>query len=440
MKAPSHEGEALALVTVFLLSVNHRTATTDLRGRLAVPEARLPQLLHTLHAHASEVVVLSTCNRTEVYAADLGDPTPALLAELAEYTGVPASEVGAHCVLLSGDDAVRHLMSVAGGLESVILGEPQVLGQVRVAWEIAAAAGTTGAVLNTLFRYTLQAGKDVRSHTVIARGATSIAHAAVEISRRELGTLGGRSVLVLGAGETGRVAALNLLSAGIGNLLIANRTHGRAEALAHELGGTAVPFDGLSAALAQTDTLIACAAAPEPLITAGMVRDATVGREDKPLVVMDIAVPRNVELAARDVPGVSLYDMDDIQRLCERNKHARAKAAARAGQDIHNWVERFNAWMREREAVPLVTRLRARSEQVRTAELDRALKALGGLSEREREVVDNLSRRLVNSLLHEPVVWLKEASTEEQRRWLAQSWGLPTIDQHPEQAHDEHAG
>lgn len=398
---------------IHLLGLNHHTAGMDLRERLALEEARVRDLLGALAPVAPEAVALSTCNRTEIYAVAEAGVIPALLDQLSALTRVPRDEIAAHSYALTEDEAARHLFGVAAGLDSLVVGEGQILTQVRKAWDLARAAGTTGPVLNTLFRYALQAGKEIRSQTVVARGATSVAHAAVELARRELGTLEGQRVLVLGAGETGRLAALNLRSAGVRALAIANRTAARAEALARSVGGEAAPFDRLPEALGEADMLVTASSAARPLVTREMVARATAGREGRPLLIVDVAVPRNVESEARAVPGVVLYDMDGIQALCERNRHARTMAARRAARNISGWVERFAGWRRERAAVPLVTQLRADAEKARREELESTLKALPGLSDRERAAVEAMTRSLTNRLLHQPLLWLKAGGGPE---------------------------
>ena len=408
--------------TVQLLGVNHLTANIDLRDRLSLPAQGVRELLLSLAPAAHEVVALSTCNRTEIYAVTQEHDVAALLRALSAHTDVPESEIAAHAYTHTGEDAVRHLLAVASGLDSVVLGEGQILGQVRQACDLARATGTVGPALNTLFRYALQAGKEIRSQTVVARGATSVAHAAVELARREFGSLADRNVLVLGAGATGRVAALNLRSAGAGRIAITNRTAARADALASELRGESVAFDALPEALRHTDMLLACSSSTEPLVTQPMLQDALSDRGERPLLVIDIALPRNVEPAARGVPGVLLYDMDNIQDLCERNKHARSAAARRAKRNIDAWATRYAQWQREREAVPLIQHLRARAEQVRLDELADALRQLPDLTEQERAAVEALSHSMLNRLMHQPLVWLKERSTPEQRELLGTIW------------------
>lgn len=409
---------------ILLLGINYRTATTDLRDRLALAADDTRGLLSKLIGVSEEVVVLSTCNRTEVYAAASEDAMGPLLAALSDYTQIPVEELSAHCYRKTGEDAVYHLLSVASGLDSIVLGESQILGQVKQAWDLARANATTGPVLNTLGRYALEAGKDIRSRTSIARGATSVAHAAVELARQKFGRLTDRNVLVLGAGETGRVAALNLLSAGVKGLSITNRTYARAQSLAGQLRGTAIPFDLLPSALEDTDILIACSSSPAPLVTARMLDQAIAKRPHRPMLLIDIAAPRNVEPAARHIPGVALLDMDDLHRLCERNRHVRILAAKRAERTIREWTGRFMKWQMEREVVPLIRQMRARAEEVRSDEVQQAMQSLPGLNERERAAVEAMSRAILQRLLHQPTVWLKQHSVPEQRHVLAQAWGL----------------
>lgn len=410
------------LLTIQLLGLNHRTANLDLRSRLALSDPKVREVLGELAVTMPEAVVLSTCNRTEMYAVLEGDASGIMLRTLADHTGVADEEIRAQSYTLGGEEAVHHLFSVAAGLDSLVVGEGQILGQVRHAWDVARAAGTTGSVLNTLFRYALQAAKEIHSQTVVARGATSVAHAAVELARKEFGTLTGRNVLVLGAGDTGRIAALNLISAGVGKLTITNRTLERAEALAAQLNGEAVPFDQLPAVLKQVDLLVTASSSPEALISTEMLSGVAEVHRDNQLLIVDVAVPRNVDALARGLPGVSLYDMDDIQRLCERNLHARNMAARRARRNITEWGERFAQWQRERDAVPLIMELRTHAEQVRQEELQQTLRMLPDLSEQQRAAVESMSRAMTNRLMHQPLIWLKQHGTTEQRQVLGQLW------------------
>lgn len=410
------------LLTIQLLGLNYRTANLDLRSRLALSDPQVREVVSELAVTMPEAVVLSTCNRTEMYAVLEGDASGILLRTLADHTGVAEEEIRAQSYTLGGEEAVHHLFSVAAGLDSLVVGEGQILGQVRHAWDVARAAGTTGSVLNTLFRYALQAAKEIHSQTVVARGATSVAHAAVELARKEFGTLTGRNVLVLGAGDTGRIAALNLISAGVGKLTITNRTLERAQALAAQLDGEAVPFDQLPSALKQVDLLVTASSSPEPLISAEMLEEVAEVHRDSRLLIVDVAVPRNVDAFVRKLPGVSLYDMDDIQRLCERNLHARSMAARRAQRNIAEWGERFAQWQRERDAVPLIMELRAHAEQVRQEELQQTLRMLPDLSEQQRAAVESMSRAMTNRLMHQPLIWLKQHGTTEQRQVLGQLW------------------
>lgn len=411
-------------MTVFLFGVNHNTASTELRERLVVHESDIPHLLTQTKRYVSEAAVISTCNRTELYAVSDTDRTAELIHILSEHTGVPFAEICDHGYSESGERAVHHLMSVAAGVDSVVIGEPQILTQVKDAWDLARGAATAKASLNTLFRFAIEAGKDVRSHTVISRGATSVAHAAVEIARKELQTLQGLHVLVIGAGQTGKLAALNLKDAGVGKLSIVNRTWDRARALADDIHGEAISFGSLAATLKEADVVITCSSTRDPLITAPMLQEAAGSRHGSPLLVVDIAVPRNVESESREVPGVLLFDMDDIQRLCNHNKHVRAMEARRAERNIQEWTGRYTAWERERSAVPYISRLRSRGEEIRSRELRKAMHSLGELSDRELNAIQAMSKAIVNDLLHDPTIWLKEQDSEVARKTLVHAMGL----------------
>ena len=403
-------------VNVYLLGTNYRTVDTDRLGRLALDTTRIPPLLRQLGEVAREAVVLSTCNRCEIYFVAERDVT----ADVHDIftVAVTSSPSEAETYALTGTHAVRHLMGVAAGLDSMVLGEPQILGQVGEAWEMARRAGSTGPTLNALFRFAQQAGKDVRSHTKITHGATSVAHAAVEIARRHFISLTGRTVLVLGAGKTGRTAALNLRAAGAGALSIVNRTQERAEALALQIGGTAIPFAALSYGLASADLLLACATATAPLVSRDMIEQALAERKGRPLLVLDIAVPRDVEREARDVPGVSLYDMDDINHICEQNRHARIASARAAERHIADWTQRFVNWQGERHAVPRIKRLRNEAETMRAAEVERTLKALPELNSHQRAAIEAMSRALSRKLLHQPTIWLREHADDFRPRGI----------------------
>ncbi|MEJ7654527.1 MAG: glutamyl-tRNA reductase [Chloroflexia bacterium] len=296
----------------------------------------------------------------------------------------------------------------------MIIGEPQILGQVGRAAQLSREAGTSGPTLNTLFRYAQEAGKHVRSRTLISRGATSIAHAAVEIARQHFGKLSDRKVLVLGAGETGRVAALNLISAGVGELIIANRTPQKAQNLAARLNGRAVPLDQLPDVLAEVDMLIACSSSREPLVSLGVILNATAGRDaERRLLVMDIATPRNVVPEADDAPGVQVYDLDGVQRLCERNRHARRMAARGAEAGIVDWVERFGLGQRSRAAVPLPRALCERAARERAADLHALLQCAPTLDDAQCRTVEAMSRTITNRMLHQQLLLVKQFNSNQ---------------------------
>lgn len=408
-----------------VLSISHHTADAALRERLAVVEAEQAPLLCRMAALASEVVLLATCNRLEVYTCGDADVASPLIDFLAGYYGISLGELEAHAVVLSREAAMAHLMSVAAGLDSAVLGEAQILGQVRRAWDMSRDLGLTGPSMNTLFRMAIEAGKAVRSQTGIGQGTTSLAHASVELARQELGSLAGRRAVVVGVGEMGRLAAHGLRGGGLARLTLVNRTLAHAEALGRDLDAEAQPLDCLPESLAHADVAVMCVQARQPVLTADTLGRLMGTRPDHRLLVIDLGLPRNVAADARRVAGVVLYDLDDLQAVCDRNRHARRQAARDAQDHIAVWTARFLAWQHEREAVSLIRRLREEADTIMRGEVERTLRALPELSERERLAVEAMSRTLVNRLLHRPTMWLKEYSSEDQLRWLDEMWSQP---------------
>jgi glutamyl-tRNA reductase len=394
---------------ILVLGISHREAPLSLRERLAINSIRLPDALRTLAARVREGVVLSTCNRTEVYAVTGHERSgrEALVRYVGEATGVPEAIFGPLAYHHWQEDGIRHLFRVAAGLDSMILGEPQILGQVREAFAAAMAAGRVGPVLGRLFQQALQVGKAARSQAGISRGAASVSFAAVELARDALCSLEGRAVLVIGAGKTGDLVSRTLRDSGAGRLLIANRSTERAEALAERWGGEVAPFDELAGACARADIVVSCTSAPSAIISAEMLRGALRGRPDRPLLVIDLAVPRDVEPDCARVGGVRLYDLDDLQARVSANLAARRREAEGAERIVEREVVRFMAWRDALDVTPTIRALIERAESIRSRELERALERLGEVSSRERDTIEAMSRSIVNKLLHDPIIRLK---------------------------------
>jgi len=393
-----------------VIGVDHGRAAVAVRERLAFHDGDLTAALQALPAYAPEGVILSTCGRTEVYAvAPRGDAAP-LCRFLAEERGVDETELAAVAYVHTGRHAVRHLFRVAAGLESVVLGEPQILGQIRGALAAAHDAGAAGPVTSRLCTEALHVGKLARTETAIARNRLSIPHAALELAGDRLGRGGlrGRSAVVVGAGEMAALAAKLLRAAGIGELVIANRTEARALALAEKVGGRAVPLAGLPDALASADLVVAAAACPAGhLIDRGTLRCRVPGRPFSFLVAVDLAVPRSIDPALAAEPGVLLAGVDDLGVVAARLRQGYEGEIAKVEALVAQGVEGFLTWLAARDAVPTIAALRRQAEAIRSEELAATLRKLGHLSERDRNLVAALSAGLVNKLLHQPVTALR---------------------------------
>lgn len=395
---------------LLVVGLNHTTAALDVRGQLALGGDRLAPALAALRGYAVEGAILSTCNRTEIYALT-GHAASGLRNVkrfLADQSGLPAEEIEPHLYDYHGEEAARHLCRVAAGLDSMILGEPQILGQVADAHEAALAAGTAGPVLAQLCRTAISAGKQARTETDIARNAVSLGHAAVTLARERFGDLRERPVLVVGLGEINTVAAHNLAAAGA-RVTVVNRTLARACAWAEHAGGGVRPWAELGAALAEADIVVSGTAATEPVLTAAMIRAAQAARGARPLLLIDLAVPRDIEPVAEELAGVVLYDMDGMQALCQANMAGRSREVVKVEALLDGHVARFAAWLGERQVAPTIAALRERAERIRQAELEKTLARLGDLDERERNAVAALSHAIVNKILHEPSIRLKHA-------------------------------
>ncbi len=430
-----------------LLGLNHTIAPVEVRERLAFAAERLTAALRELAGRlaveacscedaAAEVVILSTCNRTEIYAWAAGDAAGTMRRFLAERSGLDEDTLGGYLYARCGDDAGRHLLRVAAGLDSLVVGENEILGQVKDAYEVAHAAGTTGPVLAALFRFAAQAGKRVRSETDIGRAALSVGTIVVEMAQELFGPLADRTALLIGAGKMGSIAGQALVRAGLRCVLVANRTFDRAQQLAARLGGRAVRFDALTENLAAADIVICSTAAPHLVLHAEDVRRALARRHSSPLplsaspclLIADLAVPRDVDPAVADIPGVRLADIDDLDALV-RAHHPLAVAVRDAAEAIvDEELAGFRAWLAARCCAPVIQALRARADAICQAEVEKTLRKLGDLSPRQREAIAAMARAIANKLLHEPIVNLKAPQDGQMAAayvdWVARLFGL----------------
>jgi glutamyl-tRNA reductase len=409
-------------MSILVVGVNHRSGPLALLERVTIAPDDLAKAVSGLaqRDNVREAVILSTCNRTEVYVvAELfhgayGDVRD-LLCELGDL-GV--DELTPHLYSQHDTAAVTHLFEVAAGLDSAVLGESEILGQVRTAWDVAQREGASRSTLNQLFRNALATGKRARSETGIARGTASISHAAVEMLSDVVGELSGRRVLVVGAGSMGEGVAVALRRAGGAEILVANRTSERGSTLAERVDGVAVGFDRLPEAVAAADVIIVGTGSGQAVLTRSLVADARSGRaSNRPIHIVDIGVPRNVDPTVADLDGVTLSDLDDLRDWADRGLSHRAAEAERVRVIVSEEVERFLVESTARQAAPLVASMHGAAEQVRAAEFERFAARFAGLDELERDAVESLTRAIVAKLLHEPSVRLKaQAGTPQGER------------------------
>jgi glutamyl-tRNA reductase len=397
---------------VFVVGLNFKSAPLELLERLAVDPERLPKALaHLLDRdHVHEGVVLSTCNRVEVYSgiSRFHAGSTDVRRFLAEFHHLEPQDFADQLYSYYEERAVRHLFAVASGIDSMVVGESQILGQVREAFRAAQAEHAVGPLLTTLFGRAIKVGRRVRRETAIGAGPSSTLEVGLRVAERQLGSLAGRRVLVVGAGKMGRLAGRRLRAAGVAEVVVANRTEANGAALAGELGGRHVPLDRARDELAAADLVIASTAAMTPTVTVEAVA-ATLARRGadaprQPLVLLDLGVPRDVEPEVRALPGAFLADLDGLRAVLETEDDGRLAEIEGVRRLIGEESAAFMAWQREVRLGPTIRALRAKAEELRRRELARAEGRLAGLSEAERAAVEAVTRRLVNKLLHEPVV------------------------------------
>ncbi len=411
---------------VFLTGLSYRSAPLAVRETLSIAGDRLPSALATLERHAGRGVILSTCNRTEVYSVvrDEEHGRAAFDGFVKDELGVDPDYLRPHLYTLEEDAAVGHLFRVASSLDSQIIGESEILGQVRDAFGTASRAGMAGGALAHLFHSAIRTGKRARTETAIGRNALSVSRACVELARLALGDLGSKRGLVVGVGEASRLAAQALRDAGLGELTVANRTRAHAEELAESLGGEAASLDELPRLLAAADVVVTSTGAPDFVITREQIESAMAGRAHRPLLVVDIALPRDVEPTAANVPGVQLHTLDDLEAIAEANRREREAEASKVEAIVAQEVERFRSWWDARGVTPTIASIRHQAEAVRAAEVSRTMPKLNGLSPAQVERIDAMTKALVKKLLHGPTKSLRERRDESFTQSARELFGL----------------
>ena len=424
---------------IIVVGLSHRTAPVSVRERVAVPEGKVEAALAELGKleALANVCVLSTCNRVEIWAEARVDPAAALESARAFLcSGDP--KISDHLYLHRDVEAVRHLFRVASSLDSMVLGEPQILGQVKEAFAAAEQAKSTGGLLGRVCRKAFAVAKRVRTETGVGRNAVSMSYAAVELAKKVLGGLDGHVVLLVGAGKMSALAAKLFVQHGADRVLVTNRTAARAETLAAEVGGAARPWDQLGALLQEADVVVCSTAAPHAVITEALVKEARKHRHGRPLFFVDLAVPRDVEPKINDLDGCYVYDVDDLEQVLEENKQVRAQEAARAEALVQSEAEGFLAAAKG-EAQGLVRKLRQHGDGIAKAELEKTMHKLGAeLTDAQRKALGALASAIVNKLLHAPTSRLRKAAEEDDGRVLfaaAELFGLAV--EEPQEPDDE---
>ena len=402
---------------LLLVGISHRTAPVELRERVDFQARGVDRALQLLAERGStrEAVVLSTCNRAEMYVAcdDVAATRSDLVAFVGEFHGVDRVDVTPHLYDVADLDVARHLFRVSAGLDSLVVGEPQILGQVKEAHAVATVQQAVGPVLNRLFHASFAVGKRVRTETGLASGAVSVSYAAVALARKIFGDLKGRNVLVIGAGEMGKLTALHMKSQGVQHISIISRTKAHATLVAEAIGGaTAAPWDEMDAALGASDIVITATGASAPILTTAHLESVMRPRWNRPLFIIDIAMPRDVEAAVGDLEQVFLYNIDDLQATVQDNLARRASEVARAEAIVTGEVERFGTWFRSRGAIPTVVALRQRFEDIRQTELERLDFKMAALPPEARVRVNEITHLIVEKLLLTPTEQLKSVSDE----------------------------
>jgi glutamyl-tRNA reductase len=411
---------------LLLAGLSHKTAPVHLREKLAIPEAGLPDALHELqNLGASEAVILSTCNRVEiaVTAPDHEEPVAIFERFLKEWQG-SATAFDGHLYRLEAREAIQHLFRVASSLDSMVVGEPQVLGQLKSAFAVAKAEGAVGGLLENVLMRAFGVAKRVRTETGIGHMAVSVSYAAVELARRIFGSLDGHTVMIVGSGKMGELAAKHLHRSGAKRILVTNRTRERAEEMAAVFSGHAVEYTRFTSMLPEVDIVIASSGAPHYILTRDEMQRAIAARRNKPMFLIDIAVPRNIDPAVNDVEGVFLYDVDDLEGVVNANLQERTRQAEQAEVIVNDEVERMMSRLKLEEVTPTIVSLQEQLEEIRAAEVARAVRRMPSMTlDQQRQVeaqIEAMTKSIVNKIAHGPI--------SELRRNAGQPEGMHVID------------
>ncbi len=416
-------------MTLLVLGLNHTTAPVDIRERITFGPDIIVGALRSLTESegASEAVILSTCNRTEIYCHGCDLDPDQLQSWLARFHGLEAANLSSYLYLHQEHKAVEHLLRVASGLNSLVLGEPQILGQVKSAWQTASDTGTVGKILGRLFQHSFATAKQVRTDTAIGDSPVSVAFAAVSLSRQIFSDLSKQTALLIGAGETIELTARHLQQQNIGRIIVANRTVAKAHELAEQFGGYAIGLTEIPAHLAEADIVISSTASPVPVLGKGAVESALKQRRHQPMFMVDIAVPRDIEAEVRELRDVYLYTVDDLEEVIQENLKSRQQAAEQAAEIIELRTAEFMGWLRSLDAVEMIQSYRGQANRIKQETLDKALRMVENGTP-PQQALEFLANTLTNKLLHTPSSQLREAGSNGQRELLEAATTLFQLD------------
>lgn len=396
---------------ITLLGLNHRTAAVDVRERFALTGCSIPENwgLPCVDGLA-ESLILSTCNRVEMLGIARENSGKTLLQRWAEFCQAPVTELSRYIYEYHNLDAVRHVFEVASSLDSMVLGEPQILGQLKAAYRNAVNAKSAGSILHCIMHKAFFVAKRVRNETAVAASAVSISYAAVELAKRIFGTLPSHRAMLVGAGEMAELAASHLAQAGIKNIIVLNRTLEKAKLLASRFNGDALPIDEMFSCLEKVDIVISSTGSNEPILKAMDLKKVMRARRNRPLFLIDIAVPRDIEPAVNELDNVYLYDIDDLKEVVEENRQTRQEEAGKARLIVEEEVQDFGVWLENRKATPTILELQERGREAASKELARALKKLGPINSEQLHVLEAMANGIATRLNHAPITWIKGGS------------------------------
>ena len=405
------------------VGVSHKKAPVEVREKLAFGNTKLPTLFERLRdtGKISGCVIVSTCNRTEIYATSMD--TDAALGEiwnlLSDESGIEVDQLQDYLYSLTCQQAIEHLFKVVSGLDSMILGEQEILGQVTRAYQFACENGASNAVLNVLFQKALKVGKQVQTETRIGSGASSVGSAAVQLARQIFIDMEECSIMLIGAGEMGRLVAQNLSNNCASETMVCNRSHDKAQEVALQFGGCAVPFEELFDYLPQADLVVSCTSAPDYIITKQQLSSIMEARGGRPLFLIDLAVPRDIDPEVTELEYLHLYNVDDLQSVVDESLSDREQEAEKAKKIVENAVDNFMKWLNSRAAVPAIKALHQKGEEIRDAELEKALRKFGNLTKREEKILRSMAHAITNRITNAPIVKLREESQTDQGHMYA---------------------